>query len=439
MNRRSLLKVSGSLVASVIAPARARGAQLTRLEDIGRPVGSPAEVAADEQYWERIRRAFPDGGRQVWLAHGAGGAVPVFVLDHMARCAAEAGSGAWEIPVYAGMKESGSSKDLRQRMGRLLGCDPEEIALTRNAMEGLATCLLGYALEPGDEVLTTTSDYDSCIAILKQRERRDGIRLRLIDIPTPILDPADVVAAFERAMTPRTRMVLISHMTYGTGQVLPVAEICALARRTGALSIVDAAHGTGHLSTRIDELGCDCMASCLHKWFLGPRGSGLLHIRKDRIPVIWPLLASYSNKPDTSIEKFEEVGTVNKAVAASLPLAFDFNERIGLENKEARLRYLRDRWAIPFGKNPRVRWWTNLAPERSCGVGAFHVDGLDSALVVKRLAEVYGLKVRSLGNPYLPQVRGINVGLSLVNTAEHADRFVDAVEQIIRGNRLQRP
>lgn len=396
------------------------------------PAGAPEAVAGEEGYWERIRGLFPQDRDFTWLSHGAGGAVPRVVLDHMARCAAAAATGAWDVAAFKGIKESGSSAALRQRMARTFGCGADEIALTRNAMEALATCLLGIELRAGDEVVASTGDYDSCIAILKQRQIRDGIALRLVDIPAPAPSREAVLAAYEQAITPRTRIVLTSHMAYGTGQILPVREICALARRHGAISVVDGAHSIGHLDFRIDELGCDCFASCLHKWFMGPRGTGILHVRRERIADIWPLFASYTGKAATDIEKFEEYGTVSKAVAAALPLAFDFNEAIGIRAKEARLRHLRDRWAAPLRQEDRIRFWTSLDRECSCAVAAFQVDGLDPDAIAARLRDEHGLRVRTLGNPHLPGMRGLNIGMTLVNSVAQADRFAAAVLAMVR-------
>lgn len=432
MRRRGFLQGSGGLLSlSALGSSASSEAAATSLSELRSPNAAPDTVAADESYWGHVQKLFRQDSDYVWLAHGAGGAVPQAVVEYMGRVAAESATGRWEFPAFKGIKESGSSSALRERMARTFGCEAGEITVARNAMEALATCLLGFDLRAGDEVLTTSSDYDSCIAILEQRARRDGIKVRLVDIPTPIQTAESVVAAIEQAITPRTRMILISHMTYGTGQILPVSEICALARRHGALSVVDGAHAIGHLDFRIDELGCDCFASCLHKWFLGPRGTGILYVRKERIKDIWPLFGSYTNKAATDIEKFEEYGTVSKAVSAALPLAFDFNERIGIRAKQSRLRYLRDRWAKPLQQHERVRLWTNLDPRWSCGVAAFDIEGIEPDKIVAELRDKHGLRVRALANPFLPRVRGINVGLTLVNNAEHADRFVSALTEVI--------
>ena len=432
-SRRTVLRQGlGALSAAAVGSwTGAEPAPILPLEPA--PAGTPDEVARDEAYWARVRSAFRFESRYVWLSHGPGSAVPQAVLDRMKGYVDTlAHEPAHDAPAFRDLKESGSSQALRERMARTFGCDPAEIALTRNAMEGLATCLLGYDLKPGDEVLTTRLDYDACIAILRQRERRDGIRLKLVSIPAPAATAGEVVAAFEEAITPRTRMMLACHMLTGNGQVLPVRELAALARRRGILLVVDGAHSIGHLDFRLADLGCDCFAGSLHKWFLAPRGTGMLYIRRDRIKEIWPIFAPYSKRADTDIEKFEEVGTVSLAVPAVLPEVFDLHDALGARNKEARLRYLRDRWAEPLARHERVRFRTSFDPRWSCAMAGFTIQGFDVMQLRTMLREQYGLWVRSFEEAEQPEVKGINVGANVMNSLAEVDRLVAAIDELTR-------
>jgi selenocysteine lyase/cysteine desulfurase len=297
-------------------------------------------------------------------------------------------------------------------------------------MEGLALGLHGIDLEPGDEVVTTRIDYDSCIEILRQREKRDRIVLKLIDIPLPARTPEEVVAAFEAALTPRTRMILCCHMINKNGQVLPVREICAMARRRGVVTVIDGAQSIGHISFALRDLGCDVYATSLHKWYFAPRGTGFLYVRRDMIEKVWPIWASWSGKPPTSIEKFEDYGTGMKAVAATLTDVVAFNDAIGAEAKEARLRYLRNLWLEPLANVPRVRLLTDPDPRWSCAIGAFIIEGKDPDDIVKRLRAEHSILVGSIKHADAPNVRGISVAADLTNSPQDIERFAEITARL---------
>ena len=188
------------------------------------------------------------------------------------------------------------------------GCDPEEIAFTRNSSEGLQICQFGIDLKPGDEMLTTTQDYPRMINTFKQRERREGIVLKQFPIPVPAENDEEIVRLFRSHITPRTKLILCCHMINLTGQILPVKEIAAMARRRGIPTIVDGAHALAHFDFKLSDLEVDYYATSLHKWLFAPHGTGLLYVRKDKIRDLWPLMAP----PEAllgDIRKFEEIGT----------------------------------------------------------------------------------------------------------------------------------
>nr|WP_281379783.1 aminotransferase class V-fold PLP-dependent enzyme [Ancylobacter tetraedralis] len=329
------------------------------------------------------------------------------------------------------LKESGSSLAIRQLLGDYFGADADEMALTRNAMEGIATVLNGVALKPGDEVLATRFCYDSNLAILRQRALREGIVLRFVELPFGIASDEAILAAFAAAITERTRLISFPHVVANTGLVMPVRQIAALARARGAFTLVDGAHSAGHIAFRLDELGCDAYATCLHKWMYGPRGTGFLHVRREKIADVWPLFASWSGKPADSIEKFEEVGTVFKALPASIPEAIAFNRGIGQAEKSARLRFLRDRWAGRLREHERIRLLTDIDADPGTGFGGFVIDGLEGEDFARTLREDFAINVRAFAMDEDPAMRGIHLSPGLPNTVEEVDRFVEATFAIL--------
>jgi len=229
-----------------------------------------------------------------------------------------------EAPVYTMWRILQPQKEsVRQRLARTFGTDTEEIAITRNASEWLQICQFGMDLTEGDEVLTTTQDYPRMITTFQQRERREGIRLRQFSIPVPAEDPAEIVSLFERNITSRTKLILMSHMII-TGQILPVKPVVEVARRRSIPVIVDWAHTIAHFDFNHKDLGCDYYATSLHKWLFAPHGTGMLYVKRDKIKDLWPLMAAPVGL-DGDKRKFEEIGThplahfISIAEASRLP------------------------------------------------------------------------------------------------------------------------
>ena len=333
---------AGALMAGIpIRPAVLRGEATDILAELASESGPPDVLASDELFWAQVQRAFTVDRTLVNLNNGGVSPSPAFVQDAMKKALDLSN----KAPTYYMWQiQEPMREGVRKRMAREWGVDPEEIAFVRNASEGLQTLQFGMDLARGDEVLTTTQDYPRMITTFRQRERREGVVLRQIDVPVPAEDPAEVVRLFEEAITDRTRMILICHTINLTGQIFPVKEISELGRRLGIPVIVDGAHGLAHFEFDLPDLGCDYYATSLHKWLFAPHGTGLLYVKKDRIPDLWPLMAA-PERMDDDVRKYEEIGTHPAANYLAIGEALTFHQSLGPERKEARLRYPRDYWA----------------------------------------------------------------------------------------------
>ena len=388
---------------------------------------SPEEAAADEKLWHVVQAAFDVDPRIVNLNNGGVSPSPRLVQEALRRDQARAN----EAPAYAMWSVLEPEVEIvRARLAGLFGCDAEEVAITRNACESLETCLFGFDLAPGDEVLTTNQDYPRTLAALRQRERREGIVVRTISFPVPPSSPAELVSRFREALTPRTRVLLVSHMTYLTGQIFPVAEICRMGREAGVEVVVDGAHALAQLPFRRDDLGCDYYGATLHKWVMAPHGTGFLYVRRSKIAGLWPLMAATSEIRVDDIRKFEQVGTHPAAVHNGAREALAFHEVLGTERKSARLRYLRDRWARRLARHPRVRLLTDLAPEMSCGLGTFAVSGMEPGALAEALWDRRRIFVVAFGHE---EFTGVRVTPSLYTRIEDVDAFVEETERILGG------
>ena len=387
--------------------------------------GTPHEAAQDETLWREVQQAFTVDRSMINLNNGGVSPAPRDVQDAMKRYLDYSN----EAPVYTMWEILEPQREgVRQRVARDFGCDPEEIAFTRNASESLQTCQFGIDLQPGDEVLTTTHDYGRMITTFKQRERREGIKLVQFPLPVPAEDPDEIVRLFESHITPRTRMILMCHIVNITGQIMPVKKVVQMARAKGIPVIVDGAHAYAHFAFKHEDLDCDYYGSSLHKWLLAPHGTGLLYVRKEKIGDLWPLMASPESMDD-NIRKYEEIGTHPAANYIAIADALTFHQGIGAKRKEERLRYLTHYWAERLLQHDRVRLNTSLNPAYSCAIANVQVEGVDTV----KLKEYLWKKHRIIVVPIMhKEFQGLRVTPNVYTTLEELDRFVDAMEYVIK-------
>ncbi len=412
--------------AGVRAPLPAFGKDARALAaELASHPGTPAQVASDEMFWADVQRAFTVDRTLVNLNNGGVSPSPTFVQDAMKKHLDLSN----KAPTYYMWRiQEPMREGVRQRMARQWGVDPEEIAFTRNASEGLQILQFGFDLQRGDEVLTTTQDYPRMITTFRQRERREGVIMKQIDVPVPAENPGEIVRLFEEAITDRTRMILICHTINLTGQIFPVWELSELGRRRGIPVIVDGAHGLAHFDFKLSDLGCDYYATSLHKWLFAPHGTGLLFVKRERIPDLWPLMAAPAGMDD-NIRKYEEIGTHPAANYLAIGEALTFHQGLGGLRKEARLRYLRDYWANALLEHDRFRLHTSLRPEFSCGIGNIQLEGVDSGELNNWLWQEHKIITVAIRHA---QFEGLRVTASVYTHPEELDRFIDAMVHAAR-------
>jgi selenocysteine lyase/cysteine desulfurase len=386
---------------------------------------SPEEVAADEDYWFEIQQAFTVDRSIINLNNGGVSPSPRVVQDAMRRYLEYSN----QAPVYTMWRVlEPQIESVRRRLAQAFGCDPEELAITRNASEALEICQLGLDLEPGDEVITTDQDYPRMITTWEQRVRRDGIVLKKVSFPDPPPSMRYLVEIFERAITPRTKVIHFCHITNLSGQIFPVRELCRMARERGIEAIVDGAHAFAHFPFSRDELDCDYYGTSLHKWLLAPHGTGFLYVRRSKIPGLWPLMAAPETM-DRDIRKFEEIGTHPAANHNAIAEALTFHEGIGPERKAARLRYLRDRWMKRLEGQRGVKLYTSYDPAQSCGLANIGIEGIDPVKLADYLWEKHRILVTAITHP---ACTGIRVTANVYTTLKEIDTFAEVMERVIR-------
>lgn len=424
-NRRQFLSMIGKGVglaalssATVAALLEDLHAATKRIEHL-----SPEQAAMDEDFWFEIQQAFSITRGITNLNNGGVSPSPRIVTEALVRYT-------WQqedVTAYTMWQIlEPQCETVRTGLAEIFGCDREEIAITRNASESLEILLMGMDLKSGDEILTTTQDYPRMLTTLRQREAREGLVLKMIKVPIAPEHLDDITVEFEKAITPKTRIILISHVINITGQIMPVKSICQLARSKGVEVIVDGAHSFAHFDFKQSDLACDYYGTSLHKWLFAPKGTGLLFVKRDKIEKIWPLMAAEKTQKD-NIRKFEEVGTHPAAPRLAIGEAILFHNGIGAKRKEERLRYLSRYWMNKLKDLPNVRFHTSWQPNQSCGIANVEIVGVDPGALSGYLMDKHKIFTTAIVHE---EFKGIRITPSVYTTLKELDRFCSVMEAV---------
>ena len=426
LSRKKFLKHSAIATASLsllefIQPVSA-AALAKHLERVA-PM-SPEEAAKDEDFWNWIRGQYTVSTEIIDLNNGGVSPQPKPVQDAHIRYYQMCNEG----PSYYMWRVLDQGREpLREKLAKLAGCLPEEIAINRNTTEGLNTIIFGLNLKAGDEVVLTKYDYPNMTNAWKQREKRDGIKLNWVDLEMPAESDELILKQFEKAITPKTKIVHITHMMNWTGQILPARKIADMAHKKGCEVIVDGSHSFVHIDYKLTDLDCDYYATSLHKWLCAPFGTGFMFIKKEKIDRVWALLSA--PVPDAgNIGKFESLGTRSFAAEMAIGNAIDFHYLIGSKRKEERLRFLKNYWCQKIAKNPKIKFYTSLKPEFSCAIATFNIEGWDANDLSGELFDKWKIHTTTAIHE---GVNGVRVTPHVYTNLQDLDRLVGCIEQLI--------
>ena len=424
-DRRNFLSLAGKSLGLAALSSSAIASLLKEIQAAAKTVAhlTPEQAAMDEDYWSTIQNAFTVTRGIINLNNGGVSPSPRIVTEALVRYIWQQEDATaytmWQIL-------EPQSETIRTGLAELFGCDREEVAITRNASESLETLLLGLDLKSGDEVLTTTQDYGRMLTTIRQREQREGIKLNLIKIPIPPKNIDEITAAFQRAMTPRTRLIQIAHQVNITGQITPVKAVCEMARAHGVETIVDGAHSFAQFDFKQKDLDCDYFGTSLHKWLYAPKGTGLLYVKRDKIAKVWPLFAA-EEKQKSDIRKFEEIGTHSAAPKLAIGEALLFHNGIGGKRKEARLRYLSRYWMDQLKSIPKVRFNTSFDPAQMCAIANVQIEGLEQGKIGSYLFSQHHIFTTPIVHE---EFQGLRITPNLYTTLLELDRFCEVMARI---------
>lgn len=412
-----LAAISSSTVASLLKDIHAATKSVAHL--------TPEQAAMDEDFWLQIQNAFSVTRGMINLNNGGVSPSPRIVTEALVRYIWQQ-EDATAYTMWQLLEPQ--SETIRTGLAELFGCDREEIAITRNASESLEILLLGLNLKSGDEILTTTQDYPRMLTTMRQMERRGGASLKLIKIPIPPQNINEIAGNFERAVTPRTRLIQIAHQVNITGQITPVKAVCEMARARGIDTIVDGAHSFAQFDFRQKDLNCDYFGTSLHKWLYAPKGTGMLFVKRDKIEKIWPMFAA-DEKQKADIRKFEEIGTHSAAPKLAIGEALLFHNGIGGKRKETRLRYLSRYWMDRLKDIPKVRFNTSFDPAQMCAIANIQIEGVDSGKIGSYLFSQHRIFTTPIVHE---EFQGLRITPNLYTTLKELDRFCEVMEKIAR-------
>lgn len=384
------------------------------------------DEAPDGVYWEEIRKLYDFEDRFIMMNNGTLGPMPRPVFDTLTRYFRVQATNPYDGYNYLpAVRES-----VRTKLAAFVNASPDEVAITSNTTEGLNFVVNGLDLEAGDEVLMSDLEHPGHVGPWKLKEKRAGIRIKEVPLSPTARSVDEIVGAFAAAITPRTRVISISHTVYITGLIMPLRELSRLAHDKGLLILADSAHGIGMLDLDMKALGIDFFASSPYKWLGAPTGVGLLYVRKEAIDKVHPTVVSTGWENNAKASKLDPSGQRSDALLYALDEALNFNSRIGKTRIERRIKVLSARLKQELAKVPGVKVHTPLDPYLSAGLTAFSMGGSHEVRLVDYLREKYNLVVRTTGNPKAGTF-GIRVSTPIYISTREVDMVVEGARTLL--------
>lgn len=371
LNRRDFFRASVATAAGTLAFS---GSALAELAEQAPSLPDKSLYDKNQDaYWAAVRKQFLIPENEIYLNNGTCGSTPLPVLkavfDSYHRCETLDDPNPEDYPLFG----YGPFDQYRQPLADFVGVNKDEIAIVRNATEANAIMANGLDLKPGDEVVMSDQEHPSGEGPWFMRAKRYGIVIKKFTIPKPPKSPAEILNAVSDAITSRTKVIFVSHITTVTGVVLPVKEICSLARSKNIVSMVDGAQVPGMMPLNIREVGADMYGASPHKWLMSPKGSGFLWVRDEMIDRMWSNTTTAGwDDPKQRAARFQQYGSANLPIVVGMIASIKFAQDIGLDRIEKRHRALADYAHAELMKRG-AESWTSPDPSMRCAVAAINL------------------------------------------------------------------
>lgn len=381
------------------------------------------QLAENEGFWQKIRADYKLKPDYINLENGYYSMQPQTILEAYIKQIRELN---YQASYYMRTRQFDDKANIRERLANLVGCAKEELIVTRNTTESLDTIISGFDWKKGDEIIMAEQDYGAMQDMFRQQEMRYGIVIQVVSIPNHPKNDEELIEIYEKAITPKTRLLLLPHMVNITGQIMPVRKICDMAHTKGVEVMVDGAHAVAHIPVNMSDLNCDYYGSSLHKWLSCPLGAGLLFVKKEKIGKLWPVFAD-SGVPKNDIRKLNHTGTHPCSTDLAILSAIDYYEKLGAERKETRLRFLQNYWTNKVRKTPNIVLNTPEDPTRSCAIANVGIATMKPADLAKTLMEKYKIYTVAIDSP---TVKGVRITPNTYTTLPELDKLVVALKEL---------
>jgi len=419
MKRQDFLKY-----ALLAYPALASG-----ITNSSMPLQVPTSPDSDESFWKLVRSQFPLSSETTYLNNGTMGPSPYPVIDAVYQKS---------LQINSKGQYGGGNHEAIVALARFVGANENEIAFTHNVTEGNNIVAQGLPLKKGDEVILTVHEHVGGALPWLNRAKQDGIVIKVVQLGSSAVE---TLGNIEAATTKRTKVYAVPHIPCTIGQVLPIKEIAALAKSKGIFSFFDGAHGPGMLNLNLHDIDCDFYSSCCHKWMLGPKGTGFLYVKKEKLDLLKPIMVGaysdsgwdmLSNPPNMkgyadSAHRFC-YGTQSAELYAGIEAAVKFHETIGKQVVENRVKYLagylRDKLKL-LGENIEIITPEELASRAA--VTAFRLKNM----TMQKFQEQAGKENFTIRTVPENNVNCIRVSTHIYNQIEEIDRFADLVKRSV--------
>ena len=420
ISRRNLIKSLG--LSAFTLPA---------ITGLGSPVAETDTILMpdDPDFWNGVRNKFPLDKNTVFFNPGTVGAMPKVVVDKMTEHLKYIASSPADWAYKDDNKEefiSGYNNlmGLRTKVGKLVNANAMEIAMTDNVTNGMSYIANGLTLQPGDEILTTDQEHPGGKSGFLLKEKRYGAVFKTIAVPKPAHSSQEVYDIIIKAITPKTKVLMLSHMISGSGAILPVKELCAEAGKRGIFTLLDGAQTIGQIKVDVKDLGCDAYAGCFHKWIGAPHGSGFLYVKQDRMKDIWTTIASgrWDNHDDEGF-RFTQRGTGSFPILKGVDAALDFHFELGPDRVYERIKFLGARLRKGLAESKKVRFFSPSDESMCAGITVYNIEGWTGTKLQDTYWESAKMRPRSQGDVF-----GVRHCTHIFNSEEEIDKAISLVK-----------
>ncbi len=418
MDKRTFLKSTAALGLGGLAPLDALSNWIDQYSNF-----SALELAEDETFWEGVRKGYRLKPDYINLENGYYCFLPQETLESYISHIREVN---YQGSYYMRTVQWDNKKKMAAKLAEVAGCSADELIITRNTTESLDLVIGGFDWKAGDEAVMAEQDYGSMIDMFKQVAKRYGVVNKMVSVTNHPTSDEEIVNLYASAITPRTRLLMMSHMINITGHILPIRKICDMAHSKGVQVLVDGAHAFAHIKYSISELNCDYYGTSLHKWLSVPLGAGFLYVNKKNTGKIWPLFGDEGRKED-DVLRLNHIGTHPVGTDLAIANAIDYYLKIGADRKEARLRYIQNYWTSKVRPMKHIILNTPVDPKLSCGIANVGVQGMKPADLAKTLMDKYKIWTVAIDGA---NVHGCRITPNIYTTPKELDVFVKALSEL---------